>query len=187
MIALSRSTERQSITTAVLTDILGDEDHLGDMDFKVTGTADGITACQMDIKIKGLKYEILVEALNQAKKGRLHILDKLDSSLDKPNETVKPHAPKMVTMEIAKDFIGMVIGPGGKNIQELQKESDTTIVINEKDEVGVIEILGVDQEKIDLKAFTPEEFWTMLNPFASTKTEDDSMDLSKKVNSPTIP
>ena len=134
---------------AVITDILGDEDHLGDMDFKVTGTREGITACQMDIKIKGLKYEILVEALNQAKKGRLHILDKLDSSLDKPNETVKPHAPKMVTMEIAKDFIGMVIGPGGKNIQELQKESDTTIVINEKDEVGVIEILGVDQEKID--------------------------------------
>ena len=134
---------------AVLSDILGDEDHLGDMDFKVTGTREGITACQMDIKIKGLKYEILVEALTQAKKGRLHILDKLDSSLDKPNDTVKPHAPKMVTMEIAKDFIGMVIGPGGKNIQELQKESDTTIVINEKDEVGVIEILGVDQEKID--------------------------------------
>ncbi|GIR99923.1 MAG: hypothetical protein CM15mP102_07440 [Flavobacteriales bacterium] len=103
----------------------------------------------MDIKIKGLKYEILIEALNQAKKGRLEILEKLDDSINKPNETVKPHAPKMITMEIAKDFIGLVIGPGGKNIQELQKESDTTIVINEKDEVGVIEILGVDQEKID--------------------------------------
>ena len=134
---------------AVLSDILGDEDHLGDMDFKVTGTKEGITACQMDIKIKGLKYEILIEALNQAKKGRLEILEKLDNSINKPNETVKPHAPKMITMEIAKDFIGLVIGPGGKNIQELQKESDTTIVINEKDEVGVIEILGVDQEKID--------------------------------------
>ena len=134
---------------AVLSDILGDEDHLGDMDFKVTGTKDGITACQMDIKIKGLKYEILIEALNQAKKGRLEILEKLDDSINKPNDTVKPHAPKMITMEIAKDFIGLVIGPGGKNIQELQKESDTTIVINEKDEVGVIEILGVDQEKID--------------------------------------
>ena len=134
---------------AVLSDILGDEDHLGDMDFKVTGTKEGITACQMDIKIKGLKYEILIEALNQAKKGRLEILEKLDDSINKPNETVKPHAPKMITMEIAKDFIGLVIGPGGKNIQELQKESDTTIVINEKDEVGVIEILGVDQEKID--------------------------------------
>ena len=134
---------------AVLSDILGDEDHLGDMDFKVTGTKEGITACQMDIKIKGLKYEILIEALNQAKKGRLEILEKLDNSINKPNETVKPHAPKMITMEVAKDFIGLVIGPGGKNIQELQKESDTTIVINEKDEVGVIEILGVDQEKID--------------------------------------
>ena len=134
---------------AVLSDILGDEDHLGDMDFKVTGTKEGITACQMDIKIKGLKYDILIEALNQAKKGRLEILEKLDDSINKPNETVKDHAPKMVTMEIAKDFIGLVIGPGGKHIQELQKESDTTIVINEKDEVGVIEILGVDQEKID--------------------------------------
>jgi len=134
---------------AVLSDILGDEDHLGDMDFKVTGTKEGITACQMDIKIKGLKYDILIEALNQAKKGRLEILEKLDDSINKPNETVKDHAPKMVTMEIAKDLIGLVIGPGGKNIQELQKESDTTIVINEKDEVGVIEILGVDQEKID--------------------------------------
>ena len=134
---------------AVLSDILGDEDHLGDMDFKVTGTKDGITACQMDIKIKGLKYEILVEALNQAKEGRLEILEKLDDSIDKPNKTVKDHAPKMITMEIAKDYIGTVIGPGGKNIQELQKESETTIVINEKNEVGVIEILGVDQEKID--------------------------------------
>ena len=134
---------------AVLSDILGDEDHLGDMDFKVTGTKEGITACQMDIKIKGLKYEILIEALNQAKKGRLEILEKLDDSINKPNETVKPHAPKMITMEIAKDYIGLVIGPGGKNIQELQKESETTIVINEKDEVGIIEILGVDQEKID--------------------------------------
>ncbi len=134
---------------AVLSDILGDEDHLGDMDFKVTGTKEGITACQMDIKIKGLKYEILIEALNQAKKGRLEILEKLDDSIDKPNETVKDHAPKMITMEIAKDYIGLVIGPGGKNIQELQKESETTIVINEKDEIGVIEILGVDQEKID--------------------------------------
>ena len=134
---------------AVLSDILGDEDHLGDMDFKVTGTKDGITACQMDIKIKGLKYEILVKALHQAKKGRLEILEKLDNSIKIANDTVKPHAPKMVNMEIPKDFIGSVIGPGGKMIQELQKESDTTIVINEKDEVGIVEILGVDQEKID--------------------------------------
>jgi polyribonucleotide nucleotidyltransferase len=134
---------------AVLSDILGDEDHLGDMDFKVTGTKEGITACQMDIKIKGLKYDILVEALHQAKKGRLEILDILDESINKPNETVKAHAPKMVTMEIPKDFIGAVIGPGGKMIQLLQKESETTIVINERDEVGIVEILGIDQEKID--------------------------------------
>ena len=134
---------------AVLSDILGDEDHLGDMDFKVTGTKDGITACQMDIKIKGLKYEILIEALGQAKNGRLDILNKLDETINNPNDSVKAHAPKMVNLEISKDFIGLVIGPGGKNIQELQKDTETTIVINEKDEIGVIEILGVDQEKIN--------------------------------------
>ena len=134
---------------AVLSDILGDEDHLGDMDFKVTGTEDGITACQMDIKIKGLKHEILIEALNQAKEGRLEILNKLNDEISKPNENVKSHAPKMVKVEIKKDFIGSVIGPGGKNIQELQKETETTVVINEEDEKGIIEILGVDQEKID--------------------------------------
>jgi polyribonucleotide nucleotidyltransferase len=134
---------------AVLSDILGDEDHLGDMDFKVTGTKDGITACQMDIKIKGLKYEILIEALGQSKNGRLDILNKLDETINNPKDSVKAHAPKMVNLEIAKDFIGLVIGPGGKNIQELQKDTETTIVINEKDEIGVIEILGVDQEKIN--------------------------------------
>ena len=119
------------------------------MDCKVTGTKDGITACQMDIKIKGLKYEILIEALEQAKNGRLDILNKLDKTINNPNDSVKAHAPKMVNLEISKDFIGLVIGPGGKNIQELQKESETTIVINEKDEIGIIEILGVDQEKIN--------------------------------------
>ena len=134
---------------AVLSDILGDEDHLGDMDFKVTGTSEGITACQMDIKIKGLKYEILIEALNQAKKGRLEILDKLNENISVPNSTVKAHAPKIVNIEISKDVIGLVIGPGGKHIQELQKDSETTIVINERDDVGIVEILGVNQEKID--------------------------------------
>ena len=134
---------------AVLSDILGDEDHLGDMDFKVTGTEDGITACQMDIKIKGLKHDILIEALNQAKEGRLEILKKLNDEISNPNDTVKPHAPKMVKVEIKKDFIGLVIGPGGKNIQELQKETDTTVVINEEDEKGIVEILGVEQDKID--------------------------------------
>ena len=134
---------------AVLSDILGDEDHLGDMDFKVTGTSEGITACQMDIKIKGLSYEILVKALKQAREGRLHILEKLVETIAKPNESVKAHAPKMVTLTIPNEFIGAVIGPGGKVIQEMQKETDTTIVIEEDGDVGVIEILGVNQDKID--------------------------------------
>ena len=134
---------------AVLSDILGDEDHLGDMDFKVTGTTEGITACQMDIKIKGLSYEILVNALKQAREGRLHILDEIVKTIDQPNENVKAHAPKMVNLTIPNEFIGAVIGPGGKVIQEMQKETDTTIVIEEEGDVGVIEILGVNQEKID--------------------------------------
>ncbi|CAM1346177.1 polyribonucleotide nucleotidyltransferase [Tenacibaculum crassostreae] len=136
---------------AVLSDILGDEDHLGDMDFKVTGTADGITACQMDIKIKGLSYEILVKALKQARDGRLHILEKLTDTIATPNADVKPHAPKMVTRIIPNDLIGAFIGPGGKHIQELQKETETTIVINEDPvtEEGIVEILGTNQEGID--------------------------------------
>ncbi|WP_075341726.1 polyribonucleotide nucleotidyltransferase [Tenacibaculum agarivorans] len=136
---------------AVLSDILGDEDHLGDMDFKVTGTAEGITACQMDIKIKGLSYEILVKALMQARDGRLHILEKLTDTIAQPNASVKAHAPKMVTVRIAGEYIGAVIGPGGKHIQELQKETETTIVINEDEvtEEGIVEILGTNQEGID--------------------------------------
>ena len=134
---------------AVLSDILGDEDHLGDMDFKVTGTADGVTACQMDIKVKGLSYEILVKALKQAREGRLHILDKLTETISAPATDVKAHAPKMVKVTIPGAFIGAVIGPGGKVIQEMQKETGTTIVIEEVDEMGVVEILGVDQEMID--------------------------------------
>ena len=134
---------------AILSDILGDEDHLGDMDFKVTGTKDGITACQMDIKVKGLKYEILSNALEQARVGRLHILEHLTKTIAVPNEAVKPHAPKIIKMTIPNEYIGVVIGPGGKVIQELQKETDTTIVIEEEGNVGVVEILGVNQEKID--------------------------------------
>ena len=134
---------------AILSDILGDEDHLGDMDFKVTGTKNGITACQMDIKIKGLSYEILIKALNQAKKGRLHILEKMQETINKPNNNVKDHAPKMIKLTIPGEFIGAVIGPGGKVIQELQKETDTTIVIEEHNEEGLIEILGVNQTKIN--------------------------------------
>ena len=134
---------------AVLSDILGDEDHLGDMDFKVTGTSEGITACQMDIKIKGLSYEILVNALKQARDGRLHILNKMSETIEKPNADVKSHSPKMVKVTIDGDFIGAIIGPGGKVIQEMQKETGTTIVIEEEDEKGIVEILGTDQDMID--------------------------------------
>ena len=134
---------------SVLSDILGDEDHLGDMDFKVTGTEDGITACQMDIKIKGLSYEILEKALEQAKDGRLKILNEMTKTIEKPSDEVKEHAPKMVKIEIDGSYIGAVIGPGGKVIQEMQKETGTTIVIEEEDEKGIIEILGTDQNMID--------------------------------------
>ncbi|NCF30890.1 MAG: polyribonucleotide nucleotidyltransferase, partial [Bacteroidetes bacterium] len=149
---------------AVLSDILGDEDHLGDMDFKVTGTSEGITACQMDIKIKGLSYEILVKALKQAREGRLHILDKLVETIDQPNECVKAHAPKMINRRIPNEFIGAIIGPGGKVIQELQKESGCTIVVTEDPvtEEGIIEILGTSPDgiamveaKIDSVTFKP--------------------------------
>jgi polyribonucleotide nucleotidyltransferase len=136
---------------AVLSDILGDEDHLGDMDFKVTGTSEGITACQMDIKIDGLKYEIMEAALAQARDGRLHILGKLIETLASPKEDVKAYAPKIITRRIPNAFIGALIGPGGKVIQELQKTTGTTIVINEDPttEEGVIEILGTDPAGIE--------------------------------------
>jgi len=136
---------------AVLSDILGDEDHLGDMDFKVTGTSEGITACQMDIKVKGLGYEILVNALKQAREGRIHILEKLTDTITAPNVEVKDHAPKMINRRIPNDMIGAFIGPGGKHIQELQKETGTTIVITEDavTEEGIIEILGTDPAGIE--------------------------------------
>jgi len=150
-IAMGLISDADSGAYAVLSDILGDEDHLGDMDFKVTGTADGITACQMDIKVKGLSYEILVNALKQAREGRLHILSKITETIDTPNADVKGHAPKMVTERIANEYIGALIGPGGKVIQELQKETGCTIVINEDPvtEEGIVEILGTSQEGID--------------------------------------
>ncbi|WP_422083836.1 polyribonucleotide nucleotidyltransferase [Ulvibacterium sp.] len=164
-IAMGLISDADSGKYAVLSDILGDEDHLGDMDFKVTGTADGITACQMDIKVKGLSYEILVKALKQARDGRLHILEKLVDTIADPRPDVKPHAPKMVTTVIPNEFIGALIGPGGKVIQELQKETKTTIVINEDPVTGegMVEILGTDQDgidtvlaKIDALMFKPE-------------------------------
>nr|WP_294939445.1 polyribonucleotide nucleotidyltransferase [uncultured Flavobacterium sp.] len=147
---------------AVLSDILGDEDHLGDMDFKVTGTADGITACQMDIKIEGLRYDIMEQALGQARDGRLHILGKITETIATPRADVKAHAPKIITRTIPGNFIGALIGPGGKVIQELQKATGTTIVINEVDEQGVVEILGTNPDgiaavlaKIDSIIFKP--------------------------------
>ena len=164
-IAMGLISDADSGKYAVLSDILGDEDHLGDMDFKVTGTAEGITACQMDIKVKGLSYEILVNALKQARDGRLHILEKITDTISAPNADVKSYAPKMVTRRIPNEFIGAMIGPGGKVIQELQKETGTTIVINEDPvtEEGIVEILGTGQEgidavlaKIDSVMFKPE-------------------------------
>ncbi|WP_375323720.1 polyribonucleotide nucleotidyltransferase [Flagellimonas sp. GZD32] len=164
-IAMGLITDTETGKYAVLSDILGDEDHLGDMDFKVTGTADGITACQMDIKVKGLSYEILVKALMQAKDGRLHILEKLTDTIAQPREEVKSYAPKIVTRVIPGEYIGALIGKGGEVIQELQKTTKTTIVINEDPETeeGIVEILGTDQSgidavlaKIDSLMFKPE-------------------------------
>lgn len=160
-IAMGLITDGQKF--AVLSDILGDEDHLGDMDFKVTGTKDGITACQMDIKIDGLRYDIMEQALNQARDGRMHILGKLVETIATPRPDVKKHAPKIIMRTIPGNFIGALIGPGGKVIQELQKATGTTIVINEVDEQGVVEILGTDPDgiaavlaKIDSIIFKPE-------------------------------
>lgn len=148
-IAMGLITDQESGKWAVLSDILGDEDHLGDMDFKVTGTKDGITACQMDIKITGLSYEILEQALMQAKDGRLHIMGEMMKTIDTPNEQLKPSAPKIITLHIDTDFIGAVIGPGGKVIQGLQADTGTTISITEEEEYGVVEISGVAQEGMD--------------------------------------
>jgi len=133
----------------VLSDILGDEDHLGDMDFKVTGTRDGITACQMDIKCDGLSYEILAEALDQANRGRMHIMDKILETISEPRADYKPHVPRIQTMTIPKDQIGAVIGTGGKVIQEIQALTNTIITIEEKDGIGFIEVAAPDKDAIE--------------------------------------
>lgn len=135
---------------AILSDILGDEDHLGDMDFKVTGTQDGITACQMDLKVHGLPYEVMSEALDQAKKGRLHILGEMTKVISSPRTDYKSHAPRIVKMTIPKEFIGAVIGPGGKVIQEMQRESGATIVIEEVNDMGVIDIVATNADAINM-------------------------------------
>ena len=134
---------------AVLSDILGDEDALGDMDFKVAGTKDGITACQMDIKVDGLTKEILMNALNQSKEGRMHILNKMNETITSSSEELKSNAPRIVQLTIPKDMIGAVIGPGGKIIQEIQAETETTIVIEEIDNKGVVDVVATNGESMD--------------------------------------
>ncbi|HSV87715.1 MAG TPA: polyribonucleotide nucleotidyltransferase [Bacteroidales bacterium] len=148
-IAMGLIADPETKRYTVLSDILGDEDHLGDMDFKVTGTKHGITACQMDVKIEGLSYELLEEALEQAKKGRLHILDEMAKTISEPRADYKPHVPRIVKMTIPKEFIGAVIGPGGKVIQEMQRETGSTIVIEEVGDYGVIDIFSESKEAID--------------------------------------
>lgn len=148
-IAMGLITESGNQKYAVLSDILGDEDHLGDMDFKVTGTKDGITACQMDIKVDGLSYEILEQALNQAKEGRLHILNEMMKTIAEPNADYKPHTPRITQITIPKDMIGAVIGPGGKIIQEIQATTGATITIEEVDNKGVVDIMSNDGEAME--------------------------------------
>jgi len=134
---------------SILSDILGDEDHLGDMDFKVTGTRDGITACQMDIKVDGLSAEIMANAMEQARLGRLHILGEMAKTITEPREDYKPHVPRIVKLTIPREFIGAVIGPGGKIIQEMQRETGSTIVIEEVGDFGIIDIVSNNKASID--------------------------------------
>ncbi len=148
-IAMGLITDKETGNYAVLSDILGDEDHLGDMDFKVTGTEDGITACQMDIKVDGLSYEVLAQALEQARQGRLHILGEMAKTISEPRATLKPHVPRVEKMRIPKEFIGAVIGPGGKIIQEIQATTNSTIVLEEVGDFGVIDIFADNKDGID--------------------------------------
>jgi len=148
-IAMGLITDEGNVKHAVLSDILGDEDHLGDMDFKVTGTVDGITATQMDIKCDGLPYEILEQALQQAKEGRLHILKLINEAIPQPREDYKPHVPRIVTMTIDKEFIGAVIGKGGEVIQGIQEQTGATISIDEIDGKGYVEIAAANKDSID--------------------------------------
>ncbi|GEM65218.1 polyribonucleotide nucleotidyltransferase [Sphingobacterium faecium NBRC 15299] len=148
-IAMGLISDEKTGKYAILSDILGDEDHLGDMDFKVTGTEKGIVACQMDLKINGLKWEVLTQALDQAKEARLHILGEMKKTLDGPREDYKPHAPRIVQIIIDKEFIGAIIGPGGKIIQEMQRETGATISIEEVDGKGIVQIFADNKAAID--------------------------------------
>ena len=148
-IARGLITDTGNVKHAVLSDILGDEDHLGDMDFKVTGTENGITATQMDIKCDGLSYEILAQALEQARAGRLHILNIINQTIPAPREDYKPHVPRIVSMTIDKDFIGAVIGKGGETIQGIQEQTGATVSIDEVDGKGIIEIAAANKDSIE--------------------------------------
>ncbi|WP_436515949.1 polyribonucleotide nucleotidyltransferase [Ekhidna sp. To15] len=148
-IAMGMISDSESGKYAILSDILGDEDHLGDMDFKVTGTSEGITACQMDIKVDGLSYDVLSQALEQAKKGRLHILGEMAKTITEPRAQLKSHAPRMEQLRIDRELIGAVIGPGGKIIQEIQKESGATVNIEEDEKGGKVSIFAVDGDSLD--------------------------------------
>jgi len=148
-IAMGLITDTKTGRYAVLSDILGDEDHLGDMDFKVTGTAKGITATQMDLKVDGLKYEIVKEALEQARRGRLHILGEMSKTLDAPKPDLKPSAPRVVAIRIEREMIGAVIGPGGKVVQEIQRQTGATINIEETPEGGLVSIFAVNKDVLD--------------------------------------
>lgn len=148
-IAMGLITDKKSNKFAVLSDILGDEDHLGDMDFKVTGTRDGITATQMDIKVDGLSYEVLEKALAQANRGRMHILDKLAETIKEPRADLKPHAPRIVTVTIPKEMIGAVIGPGGKIIQDIQATSGAVVTITEDGAFGIVNVSATNEEAIN--------------------------------------
>ncbi len=148
-IAMGLITDEKTGKYAILSDILGDEDHLGDMDFKVTGTSKGIVGCQMDLKINGLKWEVLTQALDQAKEARLHILGEMAKTIQAPREDYKPHAPRIIQISIDKEFIGAVIGPGGKVIQEIQRESGATISIEEVDNKGIVQFFAENKDSID--------------------------------------
>ena len=148
-IAMGLITDKGNVKHAVLSDILGDEDHLGDMDFKVTGTKDGITATQMDIKCDGLSYEILAQALDQAREGRLHILNIINETIPEPREDYKPHVPRIVAMTVDKEFIGAIIGKGGETIQGIQERTGAVITIDEIDGKGEIEISAANKDSIE--------------------------------------
>ncbi len=148
-IAMGLISDAKTGKYAILSDILGDEDHLGDMDFKVTGSVDGITATQMDIKVDGLSYEVLEKALEQARQGRLHIMGEMMKTISEPREDYKPHVPRIVQIVIPAEFIGAVIGTGGKVIQDIQKTTGTTITITEENETGIVDIFGENKESMD--------------------------------------